>query len=306
MTSPKNPNLRPDEAGFILPLVLIIVAIGAMVVIGLVGYATGLFRAGGQDTDALKELYAADAGVAHVKKLLQQEARYDENLQIEVNSLEVNIRVIPVSTPGTAVPTPQPVPIDPVLTPVLREPHRVTLNSVPAGTKASIFWVFTPPSPTPTPIGGVSSPTPTPEPVLPSISSTLDDGLGTVIETRVPLPNLIQGENSILLESEEELAAPGTYIVTFDPGTVIGLESVEFTEDPEDCGKRVNPKFCLTTPPMDYIVISRAGQTTVTAYLRQMPKWNLDDMGYAGRISYTFSGVGVVDTLSWKPYPPDE
>ena len=303
MTSPKNPNLRPDEAGFILPLVLIIVAIGAMVVIGLVGYATGLFRAGGQDTDALRELYAADAGVAHVKKLLQQEeAQCDENLKIEVNSLEVNIRVICVSTPGTAVPTPQPVPIDPVLTPVLSEPQSVTLNSVPPGTKASIFWVFTPPSPTPTPIGGVSSPTPTPEPVLPSISSTLDDGFGTVIATRVPLPSLIQGENSIPLESEEELADPGTYIVTFDPGTVIGLESAAFSEDPEDCHKMVNPKFCLTTPPMDYIVVSRAGQTTVTAYLRQLPNWQ---QSFSGGINYTYTG-GEVDTLSWKPYPRDE
>ena len=306
MTSPKNPNLRPDEAGFILPLVLIIVAIGAMVVIGLVGYATGLFRAGGQDTDALRELYAADAGVAHVKKLLQQpeeKDQCDKQLKIEVNSLEVNIRVICERTPGTAVPTPQPVPIDPVLTPVLRDPHSVTLNSVPAGTTASVFWVFTPPSPTPTPIGGVSSPTPTPEPALPSVSIAVDDGFGTVIATSTPLRSLIQGENSVGLE-EEELADPGTYIVTFDPGTVIGLESVEFTEDPEDCHKMVNPNFCLTTPPMDYIVISTAGQTTVTAYLRQMPKWVLD-MGYPGRISYTFSG-GEVDTLSWKPYPPDE
>ena len=55
-----------------LPLVLIIVAIGAMVVIGLLGYASGLLRAGGEDADALKELYAADAGITHVKRLLEQ------------------------------------------------------------------------------------------------------------------------------------------------------------------------------------------------------------------------------------------
>ena len=100
MTTPQNPNLRPSESGFILPLVLIIVAIGAMVVIGLLGYASGLLRAGGEDADALQELYAADAGIAHVKKLLEQGAPHDVIAPIEVNGLEVKMVVTPVGSAG--------------------------------------------------------------------------------------------------------------------------------------------------------------------------------------------------------------
>ena len=307
VTTPQTPQNKPDEAGFILPLVLIIVAIGAMVVIGLVGYASGLFRAGGQDTDALRELYAADAGVAHVKNLLEQGTATGNIAPIEVNGLEVTMAVTPVSTLPTAVPLSLPEPLEPELPGVVSEPHSVPLNSVPAGTKASIFWVFTPPSPTPTPQSDGSStlgsptPTPTPEPALPSISITVDDGFDTTIATRVPLRSLSQGENFVGLE-EFELPDTGTYVVTFDPGTAVGLESAEFTEDPEDCGRRVNPKLCLTTPATDYIVVSTAGQTTVTAYLRQLPVWQ---QSFSGGINYTYTG-GKVDTFSWKPYSPDQ
>ncbi len=302
VTTPQNPDIRPDEAGFILPLVLIIVAIGAMVVIGLVGYASGLFRAGGQDTDALRELYAADAGIAHVKKLLEQGSKTSNIAPIEVNGLQVTMKVAPVPTPDQEVPLPLPVPVVPDLPEVLSEPHILPLNSVPEGTTASIFWVFTPPAlaPNPEPPDNEAD-SPTSEPNLPSITISLDDGSGTEVAASNPLRSLSQGENFVRLE-EVELPDPGTYIATFNPGTAVGLESVEFTEDPEDCGRLVKPKLCLTTPPMDYIVISKAGQTTVTAYLRQLPKWVL---GYTGGINYTFSG-GEVDTLSWKPYPPDE
>ena len=99
-----------------LPLVLIIVAIGAMVVIGLLGYASGLLRAGGNDADALQELYAADAGITHVKRLLEQGAPIDDISPIEVNGLPVTMVVTPVGTPGAAVPTPWPRPVDPELT----------------------------------------------------------------------------------------------------------------------------------------------------------------------------------------------
>ncbi len=295
MTSPKNPTIRPDEAGFILPLVLIIVAIGAMVVIGLVGYATGLFRAGGQDTDALRELYAADAGVAHVKKLLQQEeeSQCDEQLKIEVNSLEVNIRVICESTPDTAVPTPQPAPIIDLELPENHlRPYPVTLYSVPEGTKVDISWAFTLPTPVPTS---------TPVSAYPSVAVFAGLGEGTPIATTDPIRETFPEGKQWLDLTDLELLDDETFVVNFDPGMVRGLVSDPFTEE---CDSLTEPHFCLTSPPMDYIVISKAGQTTVTAYLRQMPKWVLD-VGYLGRISYTFSG-GEVDTLSWKPYPPDE
>ncbi|MDE2823165.1 MAG: hypothetical protein OXK79_06640, partial [Chloroflexota bacterium] len=117
-----------------LPLVLIIVAIGAMVVIGLLGYASGLLRAGGEDADALKELYAADAGITHVKRLLEQGSSIDDISPIEINGLRVTMAVTPVGTPGAAVPTPWPRPIDPELPENHLGQHLVTLKSVPEGT----------------------------------------------------------------------------------------------------------------------------------------------------------------------------
>ena len=146
MTTPVHPQSRPSEAGFILPLAIIIVAIGAMVVIGLLGYASGLLRAGGEDADALKELYAADAGVAHVKNLLREGPLPTPIPTIEVNGLEVAMYVTPVATPNPAVPAPLPEPIAPRLPEDLDGIHRVTLKAVPEGTKVNISWAFTPTS----------------------------------------------------------------------------------------------------------------------------------------------------------------
>ena len=307
MTTPRNLNQRPSEAGFVLPLVLIIVAIGAMVVIGLLGYASGLLRAGGKDIDAQRELYAADAGVAHVKKLLEQEAPHNDISPIEVNGLEVKMVVTPVVTPNSAVPTPQPRPVDPELPDELFGPHLVTLNSVPEGTKVDISWAFTQLTPTPKPVDtseptGTSTPTPTlaPTPVNPSIVIYAGVGTATPVATSVPSsPGSPEGKNWVDIR-EVQLHDPGIYVVRFDPGTATDLVSDPFTQA---CDSPIEPHFCLTTPAMDYIVVSTAGQTTITAYLRQMPRWT---QGLQGGINYTFSGGGQVYTLSWKPYPPDE
>ena len=257
-----------------------------MVVIGLLGYASGLLRAGGEDADALKELYAADARIAHVKKWLEQGGSYDDIPPIEVNGLEVEMGVTEVETSGAAVPLPQPYPVDPLLPDNHLGPRRVTLNSVPEGTNLAIFWAFTPPSP------AAST-------NYPSITVYAGDRTGPKVAEKT-LSHLLEGENSIHL-SLELLGDVETYVVEFHPGAVIGLESTEFTEEAEDCEEQTEPHFCLTTPPADYIVVSTAGDTTVTAYLRQMPFW---EPGIQGGINYTFSG-GEVVTLSWKPYPPD-
>ena len=312
MTTPQNPNLRPSESGFILPLVLIIVAIGAMVVIGLLGYASGLLRAGGEDADALQELYAADAGIAHVKKLLEQGAPHDVIAPIEVNGLEVTIVVTPVEAPGAAVPPPEPHPVDPELPVEHLGPHLVTLNSVPEGTKVDISWAFTRPTPTPTPTPTpipdppdpnqppTLTPTPTPIPTYPSVAVFAGLGGGTPIAISEPLREMIPDRAYWRDLEGIELGDAETYVVDFDPGTQTDLVSDPFTQD---CDSPTEALFCLTTPPMDYIVVSTAGQTTVTAYLRQMPRWT---RGIQGGINFTFSGGGQVYTLSWKPYPPDE
>ena len=282
MTTPKNLTPRPSEAGFVLPLVLIIVAIGAMVVIGLLGYASGLLRAGGEDADALQELYAADAGITHVKKLLEQGALMDDIPPIEVNGLEVKMVVTPVGSLGSSVPTPQPRPVDPELPPDFLEPHRVTLNSVPEGTKVDISWAFTQltptptPMPTPTPDPPGPSPTPTPTltptpiPTYPSIIIYGAVGTATPVVTSDPLRALFPGVKRWLVLQDIELADAETYVVDFDPGTISDLVSDPFTQE---CDSPTETLFCMTTPPMDYIVVSTAGRTTVTAYLRQMPRW---------------------------------
>ena len=296
MTTPQNPDLRPSEAGFVLPLVLIIVAIGAMVVIGLLGYASGLLRAGGEDADALKELYAADAGITHVKRLLEQKFPHENISPIEVNGLTVTMAVTPVATPGAAVPTPQPHPIDPELQEGHFGPHLVTLKSVPEGTTLDISWAFT-----------QLTPTPTPAPPYPSLAVYAGLGGGTPIATTEPLTEVVpERKNWIDLPPRDrppiELLGTKTYVVDFNTGTLEDLVSHPFTQDKDKCGKQIVAHFCLTTPPMDYIVVSTAGETTVTAYVRQMPEWI---PGIKGGINYTFSGAEVV-TLSWKPYPPDE
>ena len=313
MTTPRNPNLRPSEAGFILPLVLIIVAIGAMVVIGLLGYASGLLRAGGEDADALQELYAADAGIAHVKKLLEQGAPHDVIAPIEVNGLEVKMDVTPVGTPVAAVPPPEPHPVDPQLPVEHLGPHLVTLNSVPEGTKVDISWAFTRPTPTPTPTPTpipdppdpnqppTPTPTPTPIPTYPSVALFAGLGGGTPIATSEPLTELVPERKYWLDLTRHRVARRRNLRRRLRSGnTFIDLVSDPFTQD---CDSPTEALFCMTTPPMDYIVVSTAGRTTVTAYLRQMPRWT---RGIQGGINYTFSGGGEVYTLSWKPYPPDE
>ncbi len=302
-----------------LPLVLIIVAIGAMVVIGLLGYASGLLRAGGEDADALKELYAADAGTTHVKRLLEQGPLPTDIPPIEVNGLEVTMAVTPVGTPGAAVPTPWPRPIDPELQENHLGQHLVTLKSVPEGTKADISWSITRltptpiPTPTPAPIQIVPNPTatptptPTPTPIYPSLAVYAGLGGSTPIATAEPFDEFphreFQPGETLWLDVEDvELLDSETFSVNFDHGTLTDLASDPFTEDPQKCKRRTERFFCLTTPAKDYIVVSTAGETTVTAYLRQMPFWELD---LRGGINYTFSGAEVV-TLSWKPYPPDE
>ena len=125
-------------------------------------------------------------------------------------------------------------------------------------------------------------------------------GGGTPIAKSDPLTEVVPERKYWVDLADIELLNAETYVVDFDPGTQTDLVSDPFTQD---CDSPTEALFCLTTPPMDYIVVSTAGRTTVTAYLRQMPRWT---RGIQGGINFTFSGGGEVYTLSWKPYPPDE
>ena len=202
-----------------------------MVVIGLLGYASGLLRAGGEDADALQELYAADAGIAHVKKLLEQGAPVGDISPIEVNGLEVKMDVTPVGTPGAAVPPSQPYPVVPKLPVEHLGPHLVTLNSVPEGTKVDISWAFTRPTPTPTPTPTpipdppdpnqppTLTPTPTPIPTYPSVAVFAGLGGGTPIAKSEPLTEVVPERKYWVDLADIELLDAETYVVDFDPGT---------------------------------------------------------------------------------------
>ena len=53
-------------------------------------------------------------------------------------------------------------------------------------------------------------------------------------------------------------------------------------------------------------MISKAGNTTVTAYIRRILRWQLGLGGVTvGEVTYELCS-DEVNVLSWKPYPPDE
>lgn len=307
MTTPQLPHSRRGEAGFILPVVLIIVVIGAMVVIGLLGYASGLLRAGAEGADALAELYAADAGIEKMKERLGS-TDYMTPKPFVVGRVEVTVHVTPITTPHTAVPTTAPQAFDPVLPTPLDDPVPTTFESVPEGTQFNIRWQYTLPSPTPTltptptplaitPPPSTLTPTPSPTftltPVSPFIAMYRGAQAGTPVATSEPADK----ENRA--ELTEMSLGEGTYRVEFDPGTTTVLTSETFSTVDENCQDEGRSYFCVFAYE-DYIVISTAGQTTVTAYLRRVARWDKSDD------PAVYSHSWDVHTLSWKPYPPDE
>ena len=58
---PHYQHISPaSEAGVLLPLVKIVVAEGALVVIGVLGITSTILKSGANDTESLLELYAAE------------------------------------------------------------------------------------------------------------------------------------------------------------------------------------------------------------------------------------------------------
>ena len=60
----------------------------------------------------------------------------------------------------------------------------------------------------------------------------------------------------------------------------------------------------LSGLPKYYTVVSTAGGATVTAYISEVPGFCPDDSSDDGSVSY--KRCDRVETLSWKPYPPDQ
>ncbi len=259
---PNTQHLEPPEAGFILPTVLIIVAVGAIVIIGLLGYTTTVLRAVGKDADALIELYAAEAGVAEVKeRLLTGEIIpilwAPESFEVNGLTVEVSVNYPEVAAPKT------PRYIDPGVGAVsANQPYRLVLRDVAFNSEMSVNWAF--------------------QAEESSIASTIaihrgDEPDGEV--TRID-ESIRESPNSL----EVADLTSGTYTVEFSVST-----STLVTE-PFDETESLNSTWIYGSIYTDYVVTSKAGDTTVTAYLRQVH--DPTDPSVHRKVY----------TLSWKPY----
>lgn len=307
----------PDEDGYVLPSVILVLTVGAMVAIALLGYAAALLKAGGDDADSVLHLYAADAGITTMKHRLKQGTvtpptpfMFGDDITDVTVKVEIRTSQAPLGTL-----TPQPIILG---LPDLSDEYSVIIESVPPGSELNVRWRYVlprspspqlagvpppaqptdDPSPTPTPTPtGSPQPTSTPTPVPPSIKvyvppRSVAEGTPTPIVTSVPCPDDQRNCVEIVeqpLEREEDIE------VVFDTGE----DMVSAPQLARACPARRNISyFCLTAAPMDYVVVSTAGSATVTAYIRRFPRWKrtgeLDDPPYD------------VIILSWKPYSPDE
>ena len=236
---------------------LIIVAVGAIVIIGLLGYTTAVLRAGGEDADALIELYAAEAGIAQVKeRLLNGESIPPPTF--EVNGLTVEVSV---ADPIRQAPdTPQY--IDPRVDSVSgSETKFFTIDSVRPNTEIEVNWAYIPELATSTIRFFSGSNLVTTNPVVTSTSTS---------------PNRLKVEPTVST----------TYTIEFETHTTTTLESAPFSAAGD-----VDSSWVSASTYRDYIITSKTGDTTVTAYLRQV--FNPTDPQ---------SVTPQVHTLSWKPY----
>lgn len=317
----------PDEDGYVLPSIILVLTVGAMVAIALLGYAAALLKAGGDDADSVLHLYAADAGITTMKHRLEQgtvtpPTPFTFGDDITDVTVKVDIRT-PRAPLGTL--TPQPIVLR---LPDLSDEDSVIIESVPPGSILDVRWryVLLPttspepssdpaptsdpqltgdhsPTPTPTPTGSQQPtstpiPTSTPTPVPPSIEvyvppRSVAEGTPTPIVTSVPCPDDQRNCVEIVEQPLDSLEREEDIEVVFNQGGDKVSAPAFFARA---CPDPDRSYFCLTAAPMDYVVVSTTGSATVTAYIRRFPRWTrtgeLDDPPYD------------VIILSWKPYPP--
>lgn len=291
----------PDDEGYILPTVIVVLTVGAMVAIALLGYAAALLKAGGDDADSVLHLYAADAGITTMKHRLEQGTVTTPSqfmfgdVKVEVTSTTTTPRA-PLRTP-----TPTPQSVDPHLPDLLEEDQdsvAVIIGDVPPGTSLDIHWQYSLLSPHDT-----STPTAVPpsievyvkmEPQIegtPIATSALcqdyqpDDQRGCVeVNPLLHLPEKVEHIEFVFNQGEDN-------VQTFQFATT--------------CPTRRNiSHFCLTAAPLDYVVVSTTGSATVTAYIRQFPGWCLGDSPngrFLDGATY-YERCDDVKILSWKPY----
>lgn len=302
---------QPDDGGYALPIVIVVIAVGAMVAIALLGYAAALLKAGADDADSLRHLYAADAGITAMRD--QRERKWDTGPMEFMfgDNISVKVGITPAPAPPAPLPNPTPQPIDPrVLVPdTLDEPYPITIKSVPPDLLLHVRWEY-------------ASSTSTP----PSIRLEAEE---TPIATSEPCTDYPQDTEFLGCQwvSYEVQDTGGDLTIVFDPGTVKGLLTLRGhppTYPNEDSrtplgviaapgGSSLNPGAhagqvlgSLPGLPTYHTVESKADAVTVTAYIRQIPQWCLDDSSDDLDVERTYERCDDVTILSWKPYPPDE
>ncbi len=139
------------QAGVVLPMVLVAIAIGTVVISAVLGYVGAAAKAGGQDIDALLGLYAAQAGVTNVvTDLIDGKDALSVGYGIPTSTVNDFDVAIVVSAPATGT---QPAPlhqyIDPGAEFGLRSlssqtAHYFRVDNVRAGGDLRVNWSFTP------------------------------------------------------------------------------------------------------------------------------------------------------------------
>ena len=241
-----------SEAGIILPLVIIVVAVGALVVIGVLGITSTILKSGANDTESLLELYAAESGIQHIMGELRAGADilspgYTPS-GLVVNGLNVYLTV---AAPTTLAPASDGVYVDPLVNTVSAETsHRFIFeNSI--GPHIKVNWQFEP-----------------------SVTSTVAF-LQQTTTTLPPPPSPTTATTT-----------PGHLEVTFSSSSTVTSNEFDSLGNP-------SASWIFVQAQKDYVVIAKAGATTVTAYLRQIPGPTDPKVEQDVRI------------LTWKPFGTD-
>lgn len=319
---------QPDDGGYALPIVIVVIAVGAMVAIALLGYAAALLKAGADDADSLRHLYAADAGITAMRDHLAVGAEGNAAPEpLMVGGIKVEMTAYtptptptpdrnpsPVTLPLTATPMPAKA-ISPRLPNPLEKEFSVVIESVPPRSVLDLRWEYS----------TTTDPTMSSEYTSPSIKVyPRPESEGTPIACPdYPQDNESLGCQQVSYEVQDTRV---NLIIVFDPGTVEGLSTLQGHSP--TCPNENGTTLCVarapggSNPPAvadkdegpvslgalqeEYVVISKAGDTTVTAYIRQIPGWCLDDSSDDLDVERTYERCDDVKILSWKPYPPDE
>lgn len=303
---------QPDDGGYALPIVIVVIAVGAMVAIALLGYAAALLKAGADDADSLRHLYAADAGITEMKLKLEEGNATPELLM--VGDIEVTIEVTPSPTPPAIVPQlPDP----------LKARYEVIIESVPPDSVLDVRWVFATTTEEVMPSG--RSDEPLKSPAMSSAYTPPSINVHWEYE-KLPTSDSCPDSPQAKLRACYKVPGTGDVRIAFDPGT----EDV-LTTPPEDpppaCPNENGTTICVIPEPRavgdspdlestageplpavkrHHVVVSSAGGVTVTAYIRQISQWCLDDSSDDLDVEPTYERCDDVTILSWKPYPPDE